>query len=152
MRTGVRKIVGIAAICIIMLLAVLLAFELRPVKTAISLDEIKELDGPYYLVKKEFSSAAQWIVIGDQNGEYLEPKYADLQGEFPSVDYELQIMDNVYVCYGEYVGQRENPATTESFSIFDLSGWDILYPVKRSSVFQFWPKGYLCRIDVNGRN
>ena len=147
-----RKIIGIVFGCVLVLLGVYFAYEIWPVKTAITQDEIKELNAPYYLVKKEFSSAAQWIVIGDQNGEYPEPRYADLRGKFPSVDYVLQIMDNVYVCYGEYVGQRDNPAVTEPFYVFDVSGWDILYPVKRDSVFQLWPKGYLCRIDVDGRN
>jgi hypothetical protein len=122
-------------------------------KFAVKLEELKKLDNPYYLVKWTQTTVSNWMIIGDETGYYREVEYVVLCGEIPDIvrNYDIAIGGNIYICYGEYVGEIETPAIEETISEYQLSGWDILYPIKREAIFPFWPKAYLTHMDMNRR-
>lgn len=128
-------------------------YQIWPVKFAIKADDLKNSDRSYYLVKWTRATASTWMIIGDQTGEYSEAQYVVLQGNVPDIvsNYDIAIGQNIYVCYGEYLGERENLDTGETIGEYQITDWDILYPVRRNSVFPFWPKSYLSQMDMNGR-
>ena len=135
-------------------IVVFCVYQIWPIKIAIKSAELKNLDEPYYLVKWTRTTATTWMLIGDHTGEYAEARYVALQGATPDIveNYDIATGDNVYICYGEYTGEKQTPAMEETLHTYNLTGWDILYPVNRNSVFSFWPKSYLSRMDMNGRS
>ena len=137
---------------ITILLIALLVYLFWPIKFAVKLDDLQNQDKAFYFVKWTQVTGSSGRIIGDQSGEYTEAKYVVLQGEIPDIvkNYEIASAGNVYVCYGEYVGEVEFMG--DRLSVYNSTGWDVLYPVKRNAVFPFWPKGYLCRRDVSGKN
>lgn len=126
-------------------------YQITPVKAAIRPDELEKLNTPYYLVKWTRTTQSTWMIIADENGAYAQAEYVSLQGEIPDIvqNYDIATGDNVYLCYGEYRGEIETAAREEPMREYYLSGWDILYPVKRNAIFSFWPKSYLCQMDIN---
>lgn len=146
-----KKNVLFILLALVLLLLVFLVYLIFPVKYAIKQENLNNSDEQYYLVKYTFTTASNWMILGDNTGYYQTPEYVVLEGDVPDIvkNYDIATGDNVYVCYGEYIGEKET-AAQETLSAYKLTGWDILYPVKRNSVFQFWPKSYISRMDING--
>lgn len=145
----IKKGVIIASVILVLVIA-FGVYLLWPIQRAVKPDELYDLDEPYFFVKWARVTGSDWMIIGDQNGEYSEAKYVVLQGKIPDIvkNYDIATGGNVYVCYGEYIGEEEFMG--DRFGVYNSTGWDILYPVKRNAIFPFWPKGYLCRRDVMG--
>lgn len=146
-----KNVILILTALILVLILTVFAYWISPVKHAIKEESLKNTGEHYYLIKYTQTTVSMWKIIGDNTGYYQTPKYVILEGDVPDIvkNYDIAIGDNVYVCYGEYIGEKETPAQ-EILSAYNLTGWDILYPVKRDSVFQFWPKSYISRMDING--
>lgn len=148
-----KKNVIFILLALILLILIFFVYQISPVKYAIQEKSLENLDEQYYLVKYTLTTSSTWMIIGDNTGYYSTPKYVILEGDVPDIvkNYDIATGDNVYVCYGEYIGEKET-AAQETLSAYNLTGWDIVYPVKRNSVFQFWPKSYISRMDINGMN
>lgn len=142
-----KKII-IICIGLIGLLSITLHFALfNPVKVAIKEEDLKSKK-QYILVQEQKSTVSQWVAIGDENGLFDKEIDVRIKGNTPSgYNYDLQCGNNTFVCYGKFTGLVDAPAGT--YQQFDATDWDILYPVKRSSLFNFIiPKTSICKIDT----
>lgn len=128
----------------IVLLAVLAGFI--PMKQAIKRGGLDK-SGNYIIVKVQKATLSEWIAIGDNNGNYDTPKNVRLTGNAPfGYNYNVEVGDNTFVCYGkdDGVGFLQD----EKYETFNAERWEILYPVKRNSLFDWiLPDSYLCRFD-----
>lgn len=140
-----KKIVpfGVIIICIIIIF-----FNIfKPVKKSVKLEDLNNTE--YILIKKTETTAAAWMIVGDNNGYYKAPIDVTLRGNTPNISYDLQCGDNTYICYGYY----EDDITTAAGylnKVFNVEKWDILYPVDHNmSIFSIiFSKNYLYSIDM----
>ena len=118
-----------------------------PVKYAIKPKDLAYRKDPFFLAKHTYEG---WRVIGNQTDLYIVPLRAVFCGEIPDIisNSEFAFADNVYICYGEYIGEVEFMNGSERKYL--LTGWDIQFPIKRN--IYFWlPNSYICRFDINGQ-
>lgn len=145
-----RRYILIICLILTLLIAPTVCYRLIfiPVKQAVRQDELNNSSKPYYLVQWIQVTGSEWMVIGDQNGQYEQPKYIVVKGELPSIvkNYDIATGHNTYICYGEYLGETDIGGG-EVLETYQFNGWDILYPVKRNTPIPFMPKGYLCKQD-----
>ena len=98
-------------------------------------------DANYILIKDQTATISTWRVLDDT----IDNNDVWLTGNYPKFGaYEILTGDNTYVCYGHYIENYNSDAGT--CPQFKSNGWDILYPVKRNSIFPY-PKSYLCNFD-----
>lgn len=145
-----KRYIAITCLILTLLIALVVCFRIIfiPVKQAIRQDELNHLKEPYYLIQWVQVTGSEWMIIGDQNGQYEQPKYIVAKGEIPSIvkNYDIATGHNTYICYGEYSGKTDIGGG-EILETYQFNGWDILYPVKRNTPIPFMPKGYLCTLD-----
>lgn len=142
-----KKII-ILCIGLIALISIAFHFTLfNPVKVAIKEEDLKSKNR-YILVQVQKSTISEWVAIGDENGLFDKKIDVRIKGNEPSgYNYDLECENNTFVCYGKFTGLVDAPAGT--YQQFDATDWDILYPVKRASLFNFiMPKTSICRIDT----
>lgn len=135
-------------ICILfagILITVLIGFI--PVKHAVKQNSLEEVD-EYIAVNVQRSTISQWIAVGDNKGDYEVPKDVRLTGNTPSgYNYDVEVGHNTFICYGKFDGVGDLHG--EKYDIFNVKKWEILYPVKRNSRFDWiLPNSYLCRFDM----
>ena len=129
----------------IVLIVVLVGFI--PVKQAIKQDSLVKTEN-YIIVKVQKATISEWVAIGDNKGDYDLPRDVRLTGNAPSgYNYDVEVGDNTFICYGNSDGIGDFHG--EKYDIFNVEKWEILYPVKRNSFFDWiLPNSYLCRYDV----
>ena len=135
-----------AIVLIIILLFV--ASYFAPVKFAIKQEDLRDTES-YIIVQVQHSTAVSiWVAVGDNNGKYNEPVSINLLGDEPQLySYEIEFGGNQFVCYGNYLDEGDFHG--EVYKNFEITGWDILYPIKRDSLFNFiLPNSYICRYDT----
>ena len=122
-----------------------------PIKYALFIEDLADAENPYYLVQWTQVTGSSWRIIGDQNGYFENPQYIIIEGEAPSVvkNNSVATGENIYVCYGEYMGENEIANTGMIFDTYKFTDWDILYPVRRETILPSWfyPIGYLSKAD-----
>ena len=117
-----------------------------PDKKALKQDNLDKTDS-YIIVHVQKATISQWITVGDNKGDYDIPKDIRLTGNAPSgYNYDVEVGDNAFVCYGKFDGVGD--LNGEEYYVFNVDRWEILYPVKRNSPFDWiLPNSYLCRFD-----
>jgi len=140
-------------IIVFLFLIAVFVYNILPEKYAVKREDLLNSNEAYYLVEWVRTTGIEWMIVGDQTGLYSEAKYAMLIGEVPDIvsNYSIATARNTYVCYGEYIGEKENTILGETLSEYIMIGWDILYPIKRNTVLPFWPSSYLSRMDMKAR-
>lgn len=143
----VKKILILCIGLIILISIILYSTLLQPVKIAIKKEALKSKIR-YILVRAQKSTISEWVAIGDETGMFEQEKNVVISGYRPSgYNYKLESGNNTFVCYGEFIGTED--VGTEKVQKFYAIDWDILYPVKRTSPFEFiMPKSYLCKSDM----
>jgi len=138
-------------ICVLkFLILVVCCLLFYPVKYALKQENLENIETPYFLVQWTQVTGSSWVLVGDHNGYFGEPIYIVANGAMPferRFNYAIATGHNTYICYGNYVGEREISDGGDKFSEYQFTGWDILYPVKRNGLIQFLPKSYLCKLD-----
>ena len=140
----------IIIVCVFLLIVIVTGIILfAPVKFALKQSDLKEINEPYYLVKWVQVTGASWMIVGDQNGYYEQPIYVIAEGETPSIvkNYSIATGDNIYLCYGNYIGKETILDGEEMLEKYNFTGWDILYPIRRNGLLPFMPERYLCKLD-----
>ena len=109
-----------------------------------NIDQSKE----YIIAKIQKATVSQWCAVGDNNGIYETPDNIRLKGNVPSgYNYAVETGNNVFICYGNFCATEELHG--EKYKVFNVENWEIAYPVKRNSLFNFLlPKSYLCKYDM----
>lgn len=118
-----------------------------PVKQAIKQDSLDKTEN-YIIVNVQKATISEWIAIGDNKRDYNVPKDVRLTGNAPSgYNYDIEVGHNTFICYGKPDGDGDLHG--EKYNIFNVERWEILYPVKRNSPFDWvLPNSYLCRFDM----
>jgi hypothetical protein len=88
-----------------------------------------------------------WVVAGD------EGRYCNIVGADPiieaSLKYDFEIADNIYIFY--IGGKREyfSKEINEEILEYTVTGWDILYPVKRDPLTDIYKSSkYILKSDT----
>lgn len=118
-----------------------------PVKYAVKRDNLN-ITGDYLIVKVQKSTISQWVAIGDSKGIYDDNIDVRLTGNVPSgYNYDIETGENIFICYGVFDGSADLHG--QKYDIFNVESWEILYPVKRNSLFdKVLPDSYLCGFDT----
>jgi len=135
-------------ICVLLVVAAaIVAIGFIPVKKAVNEDSLDKND-EYIVVVVQKATISEWRIIGDNNGEHSIQEDVRLLGNAPSgYNYGIEFGFNTFICYGKYDGTGDLHG--ERYEIFVVERWEILYPVKRDSIFAWaLPKTYLCRYDL----
>ncbi len=121
----------------------------KPVKYAITKQDAYKCKKEFIVVKNQKATVSPWIAIGDTNGAFSEEKNTRIIGNEPTnFNYSIECGDNTFICYGKY---KEYNHTDEAgtYDIFQADTWDILYPIKRTELFDFYfPKSFICKMDL----
>lgn len=133
-------------ILLIVFLGVII-YGMMPVKQAINEDSL-EKSKDFIIVNAQKSTISQWIAIGGNSGYYNEHKNVKLKGTPPSgYTYSVEAGHNTFVCYGHYVEEKDFYG--EKYTVFNVESWEILYPIKRDSLFsKILPSSFLCNFDI----
>ena len=120
----------------------------KPIKQAIKIHELNN-DISYIVVIPAKVTGADWMIIDSNNCKFDEEDYIRIVGNEPKfLDFSIQYADNKFICYGKYV-QEDYEDETGIYDVFESSAWDIVYPIKRNSIFSFFmPKSYLTELDI----
>lgn len=131
--------------CIITVLIAFIVWLLWPMKYTVNIDKAKKDN--YIIVESQATTAATWRIIGDENGIYDEPLDATLKGNYPKVSYDVLTGGNKYICYGVF---DENVVSLAGYknAVYNVTDWDIVYPISRGRVLCFMPQKWLCRFDL----
>lgn len=146
MKKNKYIVIILSAVLIIIIICCCLIFT--PVKYAVSKDSLNKSNRPYFLLQWIQITGSEWVIIGDQNGLYENPKYIVAKGNVPSAieNYNIATGNNTYICYGNFIGYTDIHEDIK-LETYQFTDWDILYPIKRNLPIEFWPKGYICKLD-----
>jgi hypothetical protein len=143
---------------VILLLLVVFASMLVPVKFSVSLSEISDKESNVYLCRWVDYTGAEWELVGNKYGMFDESEAQnviiegfDLYKEFSDVIINNLESENTYVIYGDIVGERpfDNYLDSETQKVIKCEGWDILYPIIRGDTIRpILPKKYLTIYDI----
>lgn len=119
-------------------------------KTAIRHKDIR--GSKYILCKSVLVTGYDWIAIEDENGK-MTPTYCKITGANPQGDlklnYEFMTADNTYVFYITEKKEYYSEELKENCVEYVVSGWDILYPIKREPLSGFLlPRKYFTLKDT----
>ena len=72
-----RRYIAITCLILTLLIVLVVCYRLIfvPAKQAVRQDELDNLEKPYYLIQWIQVTGSEWMIIGDQNGQYEQPKY-----------------------------------------------------------------------------
>ena len=115
---------------ILILFCALFFLNYFPVKFAITNEKIPA-DSYYILVKSQRVTGFDWMIIGDQTGQFATPRDIMLQGEKPEryfFDSTGNTAENTFLCYGEHLSEN----------VFLVKQWEVLYPIKRNCIRPFF--------------
>ncbi|MBU5450082.1 hypothetical protein [Acetivibrio sp. MSJd-27] len=113
-----------------------------PIKWAIKKEDIKDDRENYIVVQAEASTVSAWIY--EKESEWRNVSL--LNETIRKFNRELAGLGNQYICYGKFNGSTESIGI--QVELFDVTGWDILYPIKRNKYMEgILPKSYLCIFD-----
>ncbi|MDR2132440.1 MAG: hypothetical protein LBP30_03735 [Clostridiales Family XIII bacterium] len=132
-----KKLSSIAVLTLLSVLVLFTAINLRhnaqPLKYAIG--ELPDDSRDYIIVKCVAFTDAWWMAIGDSDNpkyDYDDERLIAFTGKsLPSFVSDVEMADNLFVCYGNYLGTVENLAG--AVYAFEMQDWDILAPIKRLS-------------------
>ena len=132
-------------ISLVCLIALLIGFI--PVKKAVKKEYLDKADN-YIIVNVQKSTVSQWIAIGNNKGNYDVPRDVKLIGNVPDgYNYAVETGHNSFVCYGKFCGAGDFYG--DKYDVFNVDRWEILYPIKRDSLFNgILPNSYLCIFDT----
>jgi len=146
-KTLLYVIAAIVAICIVFLAHNAIMYQRIVIPFAEINDEIamtavrrRELRGKNYIVCKwEAITGYNYQLIRDENGRRTN-KLCLITGSSPESEiiYDLLISNNTYVLY--VVEKKPYHFDGEIGVEYVVDGWDVLYPVKRDSLFNISPK------------
>lgn len=136
-------------VIILLLLFLVVVFGIyfyRPIKFSVKIDELP--NKTYILVEPCATTLANWKIIGNQDEKFKTPLYVRLEGNGPAgFNYDFEAGKNTFICYGVF--KEDGELEGEVFKVFEVTDWDILYPVKRNSLFSFClPKSFICGADM----
>lgn len=140
-----RKVI----LCVFLGIAgVIFLYEFYPVKFSVKKENIS---GKEYILASPYditTTMANWKITGDEHGLVNIPYYVSMQGNKPQgFNFEIYTAENIFVCYGYFMEDEEFEG--ESYKVFYAQDWDILYPVKRNSMFSsIMPKAFIANIDM----
>ena len=119
-------------------------------KTAVKKNELS--DKNYILCKTAVTTGFEWLMIKDEEGKKTSI-FCNIIGASPFD--ELNFIsgfawaDNTFIFYIEEKKMVYSEATKQDEPEYVVTGWDMLYPVKREFIDLFSPKKYITTKDVN---
>lgn len=119
----------------------------RPIRKSVRADDIKE---NYILVQPQFTTAALWQIVGDNNGWTEKTVDVILENFNVNIGYDILFGKNTFICYGEFSDDIVTAAGYEN-KVFKVNKWDILYPVHHEhSIFSaILSENYLYRFEIS---
>ena len=107
-------------------------------KTAVKETELTNTN--YILCKRARTTGFDWLLIKNENGEKTD-ELCNINGPSPfddyKLDYEFVMADNTFVFYVKEKQMKYSEAVSQDAIEFTVTGWDVLYPVKHSDMFDF---------------
>lgn len=152
MKRKKRRIVWIAIIALLFLLAVLLFL---PVKFAVRIESLPDNKGHFFILEQQAVTGPNWKIVGDSNGTFSENSNVSvlITGIDPQekLNNSLQVdSPNRYIVYGEIT--TEDSFYGEVYPVITSSGFDVIFPIERGNSLRFFvPKSYLTLLDYNWR-
>lgn len=111
------------------------------IKQAITKNELKDLGKDYIICERIRTTGYDWCVVGSNNidniNEYCNIKDVDPFSEL-DLEYEFVISNNKYVFYVDEKTTYYSEEMHQQCVEYAVSGWDILYPIKREEIFDFF--------------
>ena len=108
-------------------------------KKAVKIDEITSEN--YILCKRERVTGFDWCTVLDENGNDQEV-FCNITGIDPydefNFKYEFSMEYNTFIFYIDGVDLVYNEAADKETKVYNVVGWDILYPVKHEALFGFF--------------
>jgi len=145
-----------------LILLLLFASMLVPVKFGVSLSELSDVESDVYLCDRVDYTGAMWELVGDRYGLFDRSEVQnviiegfELKKEFSDVIINHTSPQNIYVIYGEIVGERlfEDYPGAEPQKVIRCESWDILCPIRRGdSLRPILPERYLTIYDIKWTN
>ena len=121
------------------------------IKTAIKKSELNDLSvKKYILCKRAVTTGFDWLMIKDEDSKKTST-FCNIIGVNPFTDLNLNLgwVDNTFIFYIEKKKMIYSEATKKDELEYVVTGWDILYPVKRDELFDlFNSKKYITSRDV----
>lgn len=136
------------AYIILTIILLILGIGFFPVKYAVKREKL-DIKRSFIFIQEQKTTVSPWKAIGDQATSYFTPLNVRINGEEPSnYNYGVEIGHNTFVCYG-YYSRTGDLGGSDKYSIYEATGWNIVYPIKRDSIFgSILPKSYLCVFDM----
>ena len=103
----------------------------------------------YILCRLDRVTGFDWLVIQDESGEEAR-EFINITGANPigelMLSYEFEMGDNVFIFYVEERIDGYSEEMGQNTVEYVVTGWDILYPVRRFAFFS--PRRYIVETDV----
>ena len=123
------------------------------VRTAIKESELT--DKSYILCRIDRVTGFDWLLMKNENGERVR-EYCNIIGSNPfnelKIKYEFEIARNTFVFYVEEKRMSYSDAIAQDATEYVVTGWDILYPVKRDGFDLFGSKKYITKDDLQAES
>lgn len=142
-----KRILKILLLVILVIAAIFLCTNFYPVKWSVTRQQLDDRKD-YILVEPYLVTVAPWKIIEDKNGKYDDYCAVRLVGNEPNeFNSSVDLGHNIFVCYGKFL--EDGNLAGETYKVFEVENWDILFPIKRNSIFSpFMPKSFLCKADI----
>lgn len=135
-------------VCIIIIILLSFCFlikiapKFKPLKYAVEMPKVQYQDKDYIICKLVKTTGFKWRTL---DGELISVIGCDPMDVFCS--YGIEYGHNQFILYGEFSFDMYE-FEGEFFRIFNCKDWDIIYPINRDLLFDyFMPKNYLCEFD-----
>ena len=128
--------------------------EKTAIRSAVSMRQLKDVNGVYIICERCRVTGFDWHVTGSNTEGHIG-NYCNIIGADPfselHLDYEFIISDNRYVFYVEEA-RLDTSREAECSAEYRVSGWDIVYPVRRNEPELFGnSRKYILESDADGR-
>ncbi|MDQ2087489.1 hypothetical protein RBH29_13740 [Herbivorax sp. ANBcel31] len=151
------KFVQVGLKCIIILLVLIIIIERIPIKKAVHIEDIEELNKEngeeIVICVLPQSTGPSWGIVGDENGLFTGRKIELIIIEGSRPDKKLTEMmlfhsNNHFVIIGETTGEKEYDFSGEKYKVFNAKDWHLLKPIDRGmSLRVFSSKNHLSLFD-----
>jgi len=156
-RGGVKKMIIVATVIIsivLLLLGVLFYFAYihapeNILRVARKESELEE--GSYILCQGARVTGYSWILIQDENGDEVRD-FINIMGVDPiaelNLSYEFEMGHNTFIFYVDERIVSYSEFLGEDTIEYMVTGWDILYPVRRVPYTLISPRRYILETDM----